>query len=84
VNAEELNPTTPNDGFPARPAFLPSGTPNAYTPTVNFNLFRSKELIMVTQMMEVAAAGYALLYLLLGGGLGGAILVFIIAKLLGR
>jgi hypothetical protein len=39
---------------------------------------------MVTQVMEVAAIGYSLLYLLLGGGLGGAILIFIIAKLFGR
>jgi len=31
-----------------------------------------------------AAVGFSLLYLLLGGGLGGAILIFFIAKLLGR
>ena len=31
-----------------------------------------------------AAAGYSLLYLLMGGGLGGAILIFIVAKMLGR
>jgi len=31
-----------------------------------------------------AAAGYSLLYLLLGGGFGGAILIFIIAKMLGK
>jgi hypothetical protein len=31
-----------------------------------------------------AAAGYALVYLLAGGGLGGAVLIFIVAKLLGR
>ena len=31
-----------------------------------------------------AAAGYALVYLLAGGGLGGAILIFIVAKLLGK
>ncbi len=31
-----------------------------------------------------AAAGYAFLYLLLGGGLGGAFLIFVIAKLLGK
>ena len=30
------------------------------------------------------AIGYSLLYLLLGGGLGGAILIFIIAKLFGK
>lgn len=32
----------------------------------------------------VAAAGYSLIYLLFGGGLGGAVLIFIIAKLLGK
>ena len=32
----------------------------------------------------IAAAGYAFIYLLLGGGLGGAILIFLIAKMLGK
>jgi hypothetical protein len=32
----------------------------------------------------VAAAGYSILYLLLGGGLGGAVLIFIVAKMLGQ
>ena len=31
-----------------------------------------------------AAVGYSLLYLLFGGGIGGAILIFIIAKMFGR
>jgi hypothetical protein len=31
-----------------------------------------------------AAVGYSLIYLLLGGGLGGAFLIFIIAKMLGK
>jgi hypothetical protein len=30
----------------------------------------------------VAAIGYSLLYMLMGGGLGGALLIFIIAKML--
>jgi Na+(H+)/acetate symporter ActP len=30
----------------------------------------------------IAAIGYSLLYLLLGGGLGGALLIFLIAKML--
>ena len=30
------------------------------------------------------AIGFSILYLLLGGGLGGAVLIFIIAKMLGR
>ena len=32
----------------------------------------------------LAAAGYSLLYLLLGGGLFGAIVIFIVAKMLGK
>jgi len=31
-----------------------------------------------------AAAGYSLIYLLFGGGLGGAILIFLVAKMLGK
>jgi hypothetical protein len=31
-----------------------------------------------------AAAGWAMLYLLFGGGIGGAILIFLIAKGLGK
>ncbi|HEY5298012.1 MAG TPA: hypothetical protein VIK59_08800 [Verrucomicrobiae bacterium] len=30
------------------------------------------------------AVGFSLIYLLLGGGLGGAILIFIIAKMFGK
>jgi hypothetical protein len=33
-------------------------------------------------VLPVAAIGFALLYLLLGGGFGGAILIFIVAKIL--
>jgi hypothetical protein len=32
----------------------------------------------------MAAIGYSFLYLLFGGGLGGAVLIFIVAKMLGR
>ena len=39
-------------------------------------------MIAITPMF--GAAGYALIYLLFGGGLGGALLIFIIAKMLGR
>jgi hypothetical protein len=31
-----------------------------------------------------AAAGYSLLYLLFGGGIGGAILIFFVARMLGK
>ncbi len=35
-------------------------------------------------VLPIAAAGYSLVYLLFGGGLGGAVIIFIAAKLLGR
>jgi hypothetical protein len=34
--------------------------------------------------MPVAAAGYSLIYLLFGGGIVGAIVIFIVAKMLGK
>jgi hypothetical protein len=41
-------------------------------------------VLALTTPVLMAAAGYSLLYILLGGGLGGAILIFIVAKMLGR
>jgi hypothetical protein len=38
--------------------------------------------IILTPMF--AAAGWSLLYLLLGGGLGGAFLIFVVLKLIGK
>ena len=35
-------------------------------------------------IIPLAAAGYSLVYLLAGGGLGGAVVIFIVAKLLGK
>jgi hypothetical protein len=32
----------------------------------------------------IAAVGYSIIYLLLGGGLGGAFLIYIVAKMLKR
>ncbi len=39
---------------------------------------------LMLNVHPIAAAGYSLLYLLFGGGLGGAILIFIVAKMLGK
>jgi hypothetical protein len=39
---------------------------------------------LIASALPIAAVGYSLVYLLAGGGLGGAILIFIVAKLLGR
>lgn len=35
-------------------------------------------------LLPIAAAGYSLVYLLFGGGIGGAVIIYIIAKALGR
>jgi hypothetical protein len=43
------------------------------------------EMLMLAQIvMPLAAIGYSLVYLLAGGGLGGAVLIFIVAKVLRR
>jgi hypothetical protein len=48
----------------------------------------TKETVMVTEIavasQPVLAAGWSLLYLLLGGGIGGAILIFLGLKAIGR
>ncbi len=41
-------------------------------------------MIPVAEMHALAALGYSLVYLLFGGGLGGAVLIFIVAKMLGH
>jgi hypothetical protein len=41
------------------------------------------ELLAHTDFV-VAAAGYSLVYLLAGGGVFGAVVIFIIAKMLGK
>ena len=41
---------------------------------------------MIAMMMYpvLAAAGYSMIYLLLGGGLGGALLIFVVLKMIGK
>lgn len=38
----------------------------------------------ILQLLPVAAIGYSLLYLVLGGGFFGAVVIFVIAKLFGK
>jgi hypothetical protein len=40
--------------------------------------------LALTTPMLIAAAEYSFLYLLLGGGIGGAILIYIVAKMFGK
>ena len=41
-------------------------------------------LATVATAVPVLAAGWSFLYLMMGGGLGGAVLLFIVLKMLGR
>jgi hypothetical protein len=41
-------------------------------------------MIALTIQPILAAAGYSLIYLLGGGGLVGALVIFVVAKMLGR
>ena len=41
-------------------------------------------IIALVTLPLFAAAGYSFIYLLFGGGLGGAVLIFIVAKMLGK
>ena len=47
-------------------------------------LFHAISVIALLIAPVFAAAGYSLIYLLLGGGLGGAFLIFIVAKMVGK
>jgi hypothetical protein len=48
------------------------------------NRSATRSVSMIASILFLAAAGYSLLYLLLGGGLGGAILIYVVAKMLGQ
>ena len=41
-------------------------------------------IVALSSAIPVLAAGWSLLYLLFGGGIGGALLIFVLLKVLGR
>ena len=41
-------------------------------------------LILADMALPLAAAGYSLVYLLAGGGFFGAMVIFVIAKMIGK
>lgn len=41
-------------------------------------------MMIATFIPVIGAIGYSLVYLLFGGGIGGAIIIFIIAKMFGK
>jgi hypothetical protein len=55
-------------------------SPKAITLSRRLNM----SVLALSTPVLLAAAGYSFLYLLLGGGIGGAILIFIVAKMLGK
>jgi hypothetical protein len=40
--------------------------------------------MFIHSALPMAAIGYSIIYMLLGGGVGGAFVIFIVAKLLGK
>jgi hypothetical protein len=40
--------------------------------------------MFIANAVQLAAIGYSLVWMLAGGGLGGAVIIFIVAKLLGK
>ena len=41
-------------------------------------------LPLLATVLPLAAAGYSIIWLLLGGGIPGAIVIFVVAKMLGK
>jgi hypothetical protein len=39
---------------------------------------------LIATAVPLAAIGYSIVYMLLGGGLGGAVVIFIVAKMFGK
>jgi len=44
----------------------------------------NRNMNLIEPMFVIGAIGYSVLYLVFGGGLGGAVLIFIVAKMLGK
>lgn len=44
----------------------------------------TKEIAVLEVVMPLAALGYSLIYMLFGGGLFGAVVIFFVAKMLGK
>jgi len=51
---------------------------------MDITALRNNLMDMLAQALPFAAIGYSLVYLLAGGGLFGAVVIFIIAKMLGK
>jgi hypothetical protein len=67
-----------NTPDPNLPSYGPKSGPRDQQTASTRN---SKKMHLI---IPIAAVGYSLIYLLFGGGLGGAVLIYIIAKMLKR
>jgi hypothetical protein len=76
----EKNLPIPSHSWPGKPEYVASLT----SPETQNNKGRNIMMAMIPMVPMVAAAGYSLIYLLFGGGIGGAILIFLVAKMLGK
>lgn len=52
--------------------------------SLRLTLQKENDMSEIAMLAPLAAAGYSLVYLLAGGGLFGAVVIFIIAKMLGK
>jgi hypothetical protein len=74
-------------GFPARRAGARAGQSITTKARHRAAISQPQSLLpmqMLIPALPVAAAGWSLLYLLFGGGLAGAVVIFIVAKLFGK
>jgi len=72
------------DSWPALRAYTKTNPCRLSQPT-GVHVLRILEVaLLVTLPLVFSAVGYSILYLLLGGGVGGAVLIFLIAKMLRR
>jgi hypothetical protein len=58
--------------------------PQGHPKPINQQLTQHRPMIALSILPMFAAAGYSLIYLLGGGGLVGAIVIFGVAKMLGK
>jgi len=83
-----LGPASARAGWTSRPgqvALEGSGALAGHQAR-SYSPCREEQMLLAITAAPVllAAVGYSLIYLLLGGGVGGAVVIYIIAKLLGR
>lgn len=57
---------------------------NQVRPVAAFNIQPYPPMLLLSTLLPIAAAGWSLLYLLCGGGLVGAVVIFVVAKLFGK